>query len=125
MFKEALKGIVEGTEGAIAGLLMGFDGIAVDSYTRDEGSTGLAGGRDISEIGMEFSVILSSIKRAAEALEAGNAREISIQSEHLTTIIRVLNEDYFVALTLRPDGNPGKGRFFMRTAAPRLLQELS
>ena len=125
MFKEMLRGIVEGTDGAIAGLLMGFDGIAVDSYTRDEGSTGIAGGRDINEIGMEFSVILGSIKRAAEALESGKAKEVAIQSEHLTTLIRVLNEEYFVALTMRPDGNPGKGRFFMRTAAPRLLQELS
>ena len=36
MFKDALRQIVEQTEGAIAGLLMGFDGIAVDSYTSDK-----------------------------------------------------------------------------------------
>ena len=82
-------------------------------------------GKDINEIGMEYSVILGSIKRAAEALEAGGAREVAIQAEHLTTIIRVLNDEYFLALTMRPDGNPGKGRFVLRTAAPRLLSELS
>jgi predicted regulator of Ras-like GTPase activity (Roadblock/LC7/MglB family) len=119
MFKEALRQIVEQTEGAIAGLLMGFDGIAVDSYTRDEPNV-----KDINEIGMEFSVILGSIKRAAEALEAGGAKEVAIQAEHLTTLIRVINDDYFVALTMRPDGNPGKGRFILRTAAPKILQEL-
>jgi len=122
MFKEALRQIVESTEGAIAGLLMGFDGIAVDSYTRD---TEAEGAKDINEIGMEFSVILGSIKRAAEALEAGGAKEVAIQAEHLTTLIRVINDEYFVALTMRPDGNPGKGRFVLRTAAPRLMQELS
>jgi predicted regulator of Ras-like GTPase activity (Roadblock/LC7/MglB family) len=122
MFKEALRQIVEQTEGAIAGLLMGFDGIAVDSYTRDEGISPNI--KDINEIGMEFSVILGSIKRAAEALEAGGAKEVAIQAEHLTTLIRVINEDYFVALTMRPDGNPGKGRFILRTAAPKILQEL-
>lgn len=120
MFKDTLRQIVDQTDGAIAGLLMGFDGIAVESYTRD----GNDGAKDINEIGMEFSVILGSIKRAAETLEAGNAREVAIQSEHLTTLIRVINEDYFVAMTMRPDGNPGKGRFVLRTAAPRLVQEL-
>src|SRR3954471_11695254 len=101
MFKDALRQIVEQTEGAIAGLLMGFDGIAVESYTKDEAGREA---KDINEIGMEFSVILSSIKRAAESLEAGHAREVAIQSEHLTTLIRVVNDDYFVALTMRPDG---------------------
>jgi predicted regulator of Ras-like GTPase activity (Roadblock/LC7/MglB family) len=122
MFKEALRQIVESTEGAIAGLLMGFDGIAVDSYTRDADTPESA--KDINEIGMEFSVILSSIRRAAEALEAGGPKEIAIQAEHLTTLIRVINDEYFVALTMRPDGNPGKGRFVLRTAAPRIMQEL-
>lgn len=118
MFKDTLRQVVESTEGAIAGLLMGFDGIAVDSYTRD------ATAKDINEIGMEFSVILGSIRRAAEALEAGGAKEIAIQAEHLTTLIRVINDDYFVALTMRPDGNPGKGRFVLRTAAPKIMAEL-
>jgi predicted regulator of Ras-like GTPase activity (Roadblock/LC7/MglB family) len=99
---------------------MGFDGIPVESYTRDES----AGGKDINEIGMEFSVILSSIRRAAVMLEAGHAREVAIQAEHLTTLIRVINDEYFLALTMRPEGNPGKGRFILRTAAPRLIAEL-
>lgn len=122
MFKDTLRQIVESTDGAIAGLLMGFDGIAVDSYTKDLPSEEAA--KDINEIGMEFSVILGSIKRAAEALEAGGAKEVAIQAEHLTTLIRVINDDYFVALTMRPDGNPGKGRFVLRTAAPKIMQEL-
>lgn len=121
MFKDTLRQIVESTDGAIAGLLMGFDGIAVESYTRDEA----AAGKDIAEIGMEFSVIVGSIKRAAETLEAGGAREVAIQAEHMTTLIRVVNDDYFLALTLRPDGNPGKGRFILRTAAPKLVAELT
>lgn len=125
-FKDTLRQIVDQTEGAIAGLLMGFDGIAVDSYTRDELSPTRTGGdiKDINEIGMEFSVILGSIKRAAEALEAGGAKEVAIQAEHLTTLIRVINDEYFVALTMRPDGNPGKGRFVLRTAAPKIMAEL-
>ena len=40
-------------------------------------------------------------------------------------MIRVLNEEYFVAVTLRPDGNYGKARFLLRTASSKLLSELT
>jgi len=76
-------------------------------------------------VGAEYSVILKSIQRATESLEAGGAREIAIQSDKITTLIRILNDEYFLALTLSPDGNFGKGRYLMRTAAPKLLEQLS
>ena len=118
MFKEAIRDVVEGTDGGIAGILMDFEGIAVDSYVKGESI-------DINAIGAEYSVILKSIQRATESLEAGGAREIAIQSDKVTTIIRIINEEYFLALTLSPDGNLGKGRYLMRTAAPKLLEQLS
>ncbi|MDB4988312.1 MAG: hypothetical protein JWN04_3490, partial [Myxococcaceae bacterium] len=34
MFKDALRDVVERTDGSIAGLLMGFDGITVEQYLR-------------------------------------------------------------------------------------------
>jgi len=118
MFKEAIRDVVEGTDGGLAGILMDFEGIAVDSYIKSESL-------DINSVGAEFSVILKSIQRATESLEAGGAREIAIQSDKITTLIRILNDEYFLALTLSPDGNFGKGRYLMRTAAPKLLEQLS
>ena len=116
MFKEAIRDVVEGTDGGIAGILMDFEGIAVDSYVK--------GTFDINSVGAEYSVILKSIQRATESLEAGGPREIAIQSEKVITVIRIINEEYFLALTLSPDGNLGKGRYLMRTAAPKLLEQL-
>ncbi len=118
MFKEALRDVVEGTEGGIAGLLMGFDGIAVESYTKSDAAA------DIQTVGMELSVVLKDIRRAVEQLQAGGAREIAIQAERVTTLVRLLNDDYFIALTMAPDGNYGKGRFLLRLAAPKLLSNL-
>jgi predicted regulator of Ras-like GTPase activity (Roadblock/LC7/MglB family) len=118
MFKEAIRDVVEGTDGGMAGVLMDFEGIAVDSYVKGETL-------DINAVGAEYSVILKSIQRATESLEAGGAREIAIQSDKITTLIRILNDDYFLAITLSPDGNFGKGRYLMRTAAPKLLEQLS
>jgi predicted regulator of Ras-like GTPase activity (Roadblock/LC7/MglB family) len=118
MFKEALKDIVDRTDGGLAGLLMDSSGIALETYSKPDSSF------DINNVGVEFGVVLGSIKRAAEMLEAGVTQEVAINTDKLVTIIRLLGDSYFLALTLRPDGNFGKGRYLMRTAAPKLLAEL-
>jgi predicted regulator of Ras-like GTPase activity (Roadblock/LC7/MglB family) len=69
-------------------------------------------------------VVLKDIRRAVESLQAGGAREIAIQAEKVTTLVRLLNDDYFIALTMTPEGNYGKGRFLLRLAAPKLLSNL-
>ena len=119
MFQDALREIVDKTDGGIAGLIMDSEGIAVESYARDGAPF------DINVVGIEFGVVLGSIKRAAESLEAGKPQEIAIGTDKMITIIRTLGDTYFLALALRPDGNFGKGRFLMRTAAPMLLAELT
>jgi predicted regulator of Ras-like GTPase activity (Roadblock/LC7/MglB family) len=119
MFKDQLRDIVDKTDGGIASLLMDSSGIALESYSRDDAPF------DITTIGVEFSVVVGSIKRATEMLEAGSAHEVSIGTDKMITLIRMLSDTYFLALALRPDGNLGKGRFLMRTAAPKLLADLS
>ena len=119
MFKQVLQDVVDNTDGGIAGLLMGFDGIPVDQYVRDDG------GIDVETVGMEYSVILRNISQAAELLEAGQAREVAIKADRLTTVIRLINDEYFVAVTLRPSGNIGKARFLLRTKGQSLASELS
>ena len=123
MFREVLQDCVDRTEGGVAGLLMGFDGIPVEHYVR-EGARSQSP-VDVETVGMEFSVILKDIRKAAEMLEAGGATEIAIQAERMTTVIRVLNDEYFVAMTLSPSGNYGKARFLLRTASNKLAAELT
>jgi len=118
MFKEALQGVVEGTEGGIAGLLMDFEGIPVESFTRPGAML------DIETVGAEVSVVVKAIQRASEMLEAGDTREVAFRSEKMTTLIRVINKGYFVAVALEPEGNVGKSRFLLRVIAPRLAEEL-
>ena len=119
VFQDALRDIVDRVEGGVAGLIMDSEGIAVESYARDGAAF------DINVVGIEFGVVLSSIKRAAESLEAGTAHEVAIGTDKMITLIRTLGDTYFLALTLKPDGNLGKGRFLMRTAAPKLIAELA
>lgn len=118
MFREILEKVVENTEGGVAGLVMGFDGIPVEQYMREGADS------DIEPVGMEYSVVLKQISTAAEMLSIGGPREVSIQAEKLTTVVRFLNNDYFVAVTLAPHGNAGKARYLLRTAAAELKSAL-
>jgi predicted regulator of Ras-like GTPase activity (Roadblock/LC7/MglB family) len=119
MFREHLQKIVENVDGGQAALLMGFDGIAVDSYAFED-----AGDPDIQTVGMEFSFIFGQIRKAAEILEIGGIREVTIKSSALIIVIRQLTDEYFAAVTLTPDGNFGKARFLLRITAPKILQDL-
>lgn len=119
MFQAVLKEVVDGTEGGIATLLMDFEGIALDSYSKPDAPF------DITTIGVEFGVVLKSIQRAAQMLEAGETAEVAIQAEKVTTLIRILNDSYFLAFSMTPDANIGKARYLLRIKAPILLKELS
>jgi predicted regulator of Ras-like GTPase activity (Roadblock/LC7/MglB family) len=118
MFKDALQSVVDGTDGGIAGLLMDFEGIPVETYARESGF-------DIESVGAEVSVVVKAIQRASEMLQAGDAREVAFRSDKLVTLIRIINEGYFVAMTMTPDGNLGKGRYLLRVVAPRIADELA
>lgn len=118
MFREILQDLVERTDGAVAGLLMATDGISIDQYSKGDGPF------DIESVGMEYSVVLKGIQRAAEMLDTGATNEVSVKTERLTTVVRLLSEEYFVALTLEPGGNIGKARYLLRVSAPKLIENL-
>ncbi len=118
MFKEMLQDLVERTDGGVAGLLMASDGIAIDQYSKVDGPF------DIESVGMEYSVVLKGVQRAAEMLDTGTTNEVSVRTERLTTVVRLLSDEYFVALTLEPGGNIGKARYLLRISAPALIDNL-
>ena len=117
MFRDCLTTMVDSCDGAVAGVLMGFDGIAVETFSRDQQL-------DVQTVGMEFSFVLTQVRKAAEILQVGSLDEVAIRSEQLTFIVRVLSDEYFLGLVLTPQANFGKGRFLMRMAVPTLRSEL-
>jgi predicted regulator of Ras-like GTPase activity (Roadblock/LC7/MglB family) len=119
MFKSILREVVENTDGAVASILMGFDGITVDSYIGERNKI------DMETVGSEYSQVLAQIKQAAQMLDMGAASEVAVQAENMTTVVRMLNDEYFVALALEPTGNLGKARFLLRMQAGKLLDNLA
>lgn len=119
MFNEILQRIVEQTGGGIGAVLMGYDGIAVDQvFAPDEEI-------DLQMIVVEYANVLKEIRKTAETLSLGEMEEVSIRTERFIIVIRMLNEEYFVALVINRDGNFGKGRYLMTREGFNLIEALS
>ncbi|HXX30689.1 MAG TPA: hypothetical protein VEJ89_08225 [Myxococcaceae bacterium] len=118
-FLTHLQGVVSQVDGALACSVMGFDGIAVETY-QDHAAAEL----DLPTTWVEYASVLAQLKNAAALLKTGNVAEVSVNTERLITVMRLVSPDYFVVLALRPDGNYGKGRWALRIAAPRIRAEL-
>jgi predicted regulator of Ras-like GTPase activity (Roadblock/LC7/MglB family) len=119
MFKSILREVVENTDGALASILMGFDGITVDSYTGSKAKV------DMETVGGEYSQVLMQIKQASQMLDMGTAKEVAVQAENMITLMRLINDEYFVALAIEPTGNLGKARFLLRLQSIKLLENLA
>ena len=118
MFAETLKKVVDNVDGGIAAVVMGLDGIPVDSYVR------LNDRVDVTTVAMEFSFILSQVRKAGDSLQVGGLDELSVKAQRLLLVCRMLSPQYFVAVAMAPEGNFGKCRYLMRMAQPALVAQL-
>lgn len=123
MFREAIQSVVDRIDGGVAGVLMGFDGISVEGY-QAVGPEVDPQAKDINEVGMELAHVLTQVRRAAESLEVGVLDEVTVKAEKLTVVVRLLNEEYFLACAVGPGGNVGKARHLLRITAPKIVAEL-
>ena len=119
MFRDSLQRMVDRLPGGVAGILMGFDGIAVDSYTKD-GEAGL----DIQTIGMELAYAVVQMRKAAGQLDVGPLRELTLKTDNIVVLLCLLNDEYFVACAIKPEASFGKARYLMKLIAPQIRAEL-
>jgi predicted regulator of Ras-like GTPase activity (Roadblock/LC7/MglB family) len=125
MFRDSLQKLVERVEGGVAGILMGFDGISVEAYTRPPGQPGAQSDlADIQNVGMELAHVIGQVRRAATLLEAGTLDEVTIKADKLIVLVRALSDEYFLAFALRPQSSFGKARYALRVLAPKIQAEL-
>ena len=118
MFGEALRKIVDHVDGGIAAVVMGLDGIPVDTYVRQRDKL------DVTTVGREFSYIIGQVRKAGDSLQVGGLEELAVKAQRLVLVCRMISPQYFVAVALSPEGNFGKARFLARMAQPSLQAAL-
>ncbi len=116
--KEILKDIVENVSGGVGAVVMGYDGIPIDEYVINEASF------DIPLLAVEYATVMKEIKRTVDVLKIGEMEEISINTNCLRAVIRVIDEELFVVLAVGSEGNYGKGRYLLKLKAPKLREYL-
>ena len=118
MFAETLKRMVDSVDGGMAAVVMGLDGIPVDTYIKQSDRL------DVNTVAMEFSFILTQVRKAGDSLQVGSLEELSVRAQRLTLICRMISPQYFVAIAMAPEGNFGKARYMARVSAPTLAAAL-
>lgn len=119
MFTEMLNRVLSNTPGAVAVTLMGFDGIAIETCEAPA-----IDGQSAQATAVELGNIAKQIRGISEGMGTGAVRELMVQTGELTTVLRLLTDEYFVALSMHPSGNHGKGRYLLRVVGPKLKAEL-
>ncbi len=122
-FSEQLAAVVKQVDGAVACSVMGFDGIAVETH-QAAAHESAAADLDLNSAWVEYGNVLSQLRSAAETLKTGGISEVSVNTEKLLTVMRMVTPEYFVVLGMLPTANYGKGRYALRIAAPKLKAEL-
>jgi len=118
-FLTHLESVVSQVDGSIACSVMGFDGIPVETHQAVDAQE-----LELNTAWIEYANLLSQLKNAAEILRTGTVTEVSINTEKVLTLIRMVTPEYFLVLALKPEGNYGKGRYVLRITAPKVKAEL-
>ncbi|MGD8352740.1 MAG: roadblock/LC7 domain-containing protein [Pseudomonadota bacterium] len=116
IFEDVLKEIVERSEGVQGAVIMGMDGIAIGEHIVDPACS-------IQSVGIEYASAIKSIQNASRSLSAGAVEEVVINTRSNLFVLRLITDEYFIAIALGPDGNHGKARYLMRLSVPRLVKE--
>ncbi len=116
-FSEILKDVVTKVEGSTGLFIIASDGIPVEGYVKENSV-------DESALSAEFSAVLKTLHFALENLQFGNIKELNISTERFNIIVRKVTPEYYLVLLMEPEGNIGKGRFFLRITAPKIEKEI-
>lgn len=119
-FKDILKSIVDNAEGGLGAVILGYDGIAIDEYIKEHDEN-----FDVQLLAVEYTTLLKEVKRTIEVLRTGAMEEVSVTSGTTRIIVNAINDDFFVVLTMKVDGNFGKGRYLLKRYVPQLRADLS
>lgn len=118
-FREMLATVVDRTPGAVAGAIMGDDGLAVEEYAPRPGRVELAAAA------VEFQPVLAAARKIAGAQEsAAELEELILTTAKYQLLFRQLDDEYFLAIAFDSDGTLGKARYLVGTLLRDLREEL-
>lgn len=120
MFRRKLNEIIERTDGAVAAVIMGTDGIEVEKVMRLEGQD-----LNLDVAAATFTSLVRNAQKTGKEIGLGQLREQVLVFDRAWIVVRLMSRDYFVMLAGLPGGNLGRGRFELRKAELELAHEFA
>lgn len=99
---------------------MGTDGIAVEQVLTAAGH-----GLNLDVAAAEFTTLVRQAQRTGADIGHGTLREIILTYTDMQAVIRLINQDYFLLLAMRPEAMLGRARFELRKAEMDLAAEFT
>ena len=110
--------VLERTEGCLGVLIMGFDGITVEEVWKAAKSA-------TNNVALaEYTSLLRNAQRINSELGLAELQEMTFSGADEIFVLRVVNNDYFLAMILAADGNFGRGRYELHRIELLLSKEL-
>ena len=101
-FSQRLRTGVEKVPGAVAGSLVGLDGLEIASYALRE--------IDTAVIDAELATTISAALRSSNGMGMGKVRELILTTDGITAVARTVGSDFFVSFLLKGDYSLGLAR---------------
>lgn len=117
MFKEKLTRVIKNVPGAVGCFLIGFDGIQIDGLFADREVP------EMSAVAIELSNLLAKFRRM-QLHDLGEINEVSITTGQITTMARVVADEYLLVLAMSSTGDANRGQTMLRLIAPFVEREM-
>lgn len=117
-FEEMLQELIKKVEGSLAAMLMGLDGISVAQIAKPNAKF------DLELMGAEISAIYNQIRQSSFIDQFGETNEVVLRSGKTTILLKVIVDDYAVALVMDANQAIGKGRHYLKLIEPAMKKEL-
>ncbi len=117
MFREKLTQVINNVRGSMGCLLIGFDGIQIDSVYANKELP------EMGAIAVEVSNLLGKFRRL-KLHEVGEVNEVSITTGGVTTLAHVVADEYLLVLALSSEADVNRGQTMLRLIAPFVEREM-
>ena len=120
IFRDVIEGVVSKVEGTLCALIVGVDGIIIDRFINPDKENAAL---NYEMLAAEYTSLLKKALHTAADVEVGALQEVTIFTEQLGFLIRLITDEYFLMIVLEPGGNFGRGRYELRKARVVLEKE--
>lgn len=117
MFEEKLSQIVDNVEGTLGCLLIGFDGIPIERVLSDDAFP------EMEDVAVELSNLLDDFERL-QSYGLGELDAVSVAMGEVTTLARIVADEYLLMLVLRSDADVMRGQNMLQLVAPYVEREI-